>query len=99
MIFFKFDRRIFQYFDWTLLALVLGICAIGIINIYSAVFSLSERQIPLYLKQIQWVLLGLFFMIMVFLIDYRVINEGAYVIYGISVALLVVLFFYGYTAA
>lgn len=97
MIFFKFDRRIFQYFDWTLLALVLGICAIGIINIYSAVFSIGEKQIPLYLKQIQWVLLGSFFMMIIFLVDYRIINEAAYVIYGISVALLVVVLFYGYT--
>jgi rod shape determining protein RodA len=97
MIFLKFDRRIFQYFDWTLLALVLGICAIGIINIYSAGFSIGERQIPLYLKQIQWVLLGSFFMMFIFLVDYRVISEGAYVIYGISVALLVVVLFYGYT--
>jgi len=97
MIFLKFDRRIFQYFDWTLLALVLGICAIGIINIYSAGFSIGERQIPLYLKQIQWVLLGSFFMMLIFLVDYRVISEGAYVIYGISVALLVVVLFYGYT--
>jgi len=97
MIFLKFDRRIFQYFDWTLLALVLGICAIGIINIYSAGFSIGERQIPFYLKQIQWVLLGSFFMMLIFLVDYRVISEGAYVIYGISVALLVVVLFYGYT--
>lgn len=97
MIFLKFDRRIFQYFDWTLLALVLGICTIGIINIYSAGFSIGERQIPLYLKQIQWVLLGSFFMMLIFLVDYRVISEGAYVIYGISVALLVVVLFYGYT--
>jgi rod shape determining protein RodA len=97
MIFFKFDRRIFQYFDWTLLALVLGICAIGIINIYSAVFSTGDRQIPLYLKQVQWVLLGSFFMLIIFLIDYRVINKGAYVIYGISLALLVIVLFYGFT--
>lgn len=97
MIFFKFDRRIFQHFDWTLLLLVLGICAIGIINIYSAVFSLGERQFPLYLKQVQWVLLGMFFMLVIFLIDYRVINEGAYIIYGISVGLLLVVFLYGYT--
>jgi len=97
MVFFKFDRRIFQYFDWTLLVLVLGICAIGIINIYSAVFSVDERQIPLYLKQIQWVLLGSFFMMIVFLIDYRVINAGAYLIYAVSITLLVVVFFYGYT--
>jgi rod shape determining protein RodA len=96
MIFFKFDRRIFLYFDWTLLALVLGICAIGILNIYSAVFSIGERQFPLYLKQVQWVLMGLFFMMIVFLIDYRIINEGAYVIYGISIALLVFVAFFGY---
>lgn len=96
MIFFKFDRRIFQYFDWTLLALVLIICAIGIVNVYSAGFSIAERQIPLYLKQIQWLMIGLFFMTLVFLIDYRVISEGAYIIYGISVALLIVVFLYGF---
>ncbi len=98
MLFFKFDRRIFQYFDWTLLALVLGICAIGVMNIYSAVFSLHDKQIPLYFKQIQWVLIGSSFMMTVFLIDYRVINEGAYIIYGISVALLVAVALFGYTA-
>ncbi|PKN69437.1 MAG: rod shape-determining protein RodA [Deltaproteobacteria bacterium HGW-Deltaproteobacteria-12] len=97
MVFFKFDRRIFQYFDWTLLLLVLCICAVGIINIYSAVFSLGEKQNPLYLKQIQWVAMGAFFMMIVFLIDYRIISDGAYIIYGISVALLVAVFLYGYT--
>jgi rod shape determining protein RodA len=97
MIFFKFDRRIFLHFDWTLLILVLGICAIGILNIYSAVFSTGERQFPLYLKKVQWVLLGLLFMMIVFLIDYRVINESAYIIYGVSIALLVLVFLYGFT--
>jgi rod shape determining protein RodA len=97
MLFFKFDRRIFLYFDWTLLALVLGICAIGILNIYSAVHSSGERQYPLYVKQVQWVLLGLLFMTIIFLIDYRVINEGAYLIYGVSVALLLFVYLYGYT--
>ncbi|HPK53176.1 MAG TPA: rod shape-determining protein RodA, partial [Smithellaceae bacterium] len=46
---------------------------------------------------IQWVLLGSFFMLGVFLIDYRIINAGAYLIYAVSIALLVVVFFYGYT--
>ena len=62
MIFLKFDRRIFQNFDWTLLALVLGICTVGIINIYSAGYSIGDRPFPLYLKQIQWIFLGLAFM-------------------------------------
>jgi rod shape-determining protein RodA len=97
MLFLKFDRRIYQYFDWTLLALVLAICAIGILNIYSAGFSVSERNFPFYLKQIQWILLGLFFMIAAFLIDYRFICQAAYLIYGISIAFLIIVFFYGYT--
>ncbi len=98
MIFFKFDRRIFQHFDWTLLALVLSVCAIGILNIYSTGFSAGEGPFPLYLKQIQWIVLGLIFMMIIFLIDYRVIIQGAYIIYGISIALLVVVCFFGYAA-
>jgi rod shape determining protein RodA len=98
MIFLKFDRRIFHYFDWMLLAFVLSICAIGVLNIYSTGFSSSEGQIPLYLKQIQWIALGLIFMMTIFFIDYRVIIQYAYIIYGISIALLVLVFIFGYAS-
>ena len=98
MIFLKFDRRIFHYFDWMLLAFVLSICAIGVLNIYSTGFSSSEGQIPLYLKQIQWIALGLIFMIIIFFIDYRVIIQYAYIIYGISIVLLVLVFIFGYAS-
>jgi rod shape determining protein RodA len=97
MIFLKFDRRIFQNFDWTLLVLVLSICAIGILNIYSAGYATSEKQFPFYLKQIQWIALGLIIMMVIFFIDYRLIIKGAYVIYGISVVLLALVYIYGYT--
>jgi rod shape determining protein RodA len=95
MIFFKFDRRLFQNFDWTLLTLVLLLCVIGIINIYSAGFSAGETQIPFYLKQIQWIVLGLIVMMLVFFIDYRFIIKGAYIFYGISIALLLLVYIYG----
>ena len=98
MIFLKFDRRIFQYFDWTLLGFVLAICGIGILNIYSTGFSSSQQQIPLYVKQIQWVGLGLVLMLTVFFIDYRVIVEYAYIIYGVAVVLLVVVMLFGYSS-
>ncbi|MGP8153776.1 MAG: rod shape-determining protein RodA, partial [Smithella sp.] len=78
MIFLKFDRRILHYFDWMLLAFVLSICAIGVLNIYSTGFSSNEGQIPLYLKQIQWIALGLILMMIIFFIDYRVIIQYAY---------------------
>jgi rod shape determining protein RodA len=98
MIFLKFDRRIFHHFDWTLLALVLIICVMGILNIYSTGFSAAEGQTPFYLKQLQWVVIGLVFTMAVFFVDYRVIAQYAYVIYGITVALLALVFIFGHSS-
>jgi len=98
MIFLKYDRRIFQNFDWTLFALVMSICAIGIMNIYSTGFSLIDNQSPLYLKQLQWIMFGLFLMMAAFLIDYRAINQAAYIIYAISIAALIFVALFGHTA-
>ena len=41
--------------------------------------------------------MALVFMVIVFLIDYRVISQYAYILYGISLLLLVVVALYGYT--
>ena len=98
MFFFRYDRRIFQNFDWTLFALVMGICAIGVVNIYSTGFGLGENSPQLYLKQIQWIILGQFLLAISFLIDSRVIAQAAYVIYGIFLASLVYVAFFGHMA-
>ena len=95
MIFLKFDRRIFHYFDWMLLAFVLCVCAMGVLNIYSTGFNAAEGQTPFYLKQIQWIVLGLIFMMFLFFVDYRVIIHYAYIIYGLVITLLVLVFFIG----
>lgn len=94
----KFDRQLLTDFDWTLLGLVLSICAIGVLNIYSAGFSLTTvKSSPFYVKQLQWIMIGLCFMVVTFLIDYRVISQYAYVLYGISVLFLLIVSLYGYT--
>jgi rod shape determining protein RodA len=93
----KLDRRLLQNFDWTLLILVMIICGIGLLNIYSTGFSLTDfRQTPLYIKQIQWILVGIVGMVLAFFIDYRFLSRQAYVIYGISIILLLVVFTMGY---
>jgi rod shape determining protein RodA len=95
----KFDRQLLSNFDWPLLILVIVICFVGILNIYSTGFSLTPSgQTALYIKQSQWIILGLIFMFVAFGIDYRIINRYAYVIYGVSIFLLVLVFVYGYTA-
>lgn len=93
----RLDRRLITNFDWVLLSVVLIICGIGLLNIYSAGFSLSDfRQTPLYLKQMQWILIGLIGMTFAFFIDYRFLSRHAYLIYGISVLLLLVVLAFGY---
>jgi rod shape determining protein RodA len=93
----KFDRRLFINFDWTLLLVVLGISLIGLVNIYSSGFNQAYgKQEFLYAKQIQWIVIGLLLMAVAFCIDYRFISRYAYLIYGFSILLLVIVFFYGY---
>ena len=94
----KFDRRLILNFDWVLLFLALGICVLGILNIYSAGYSLTDTRLKfLYLKQLAWIGIGLFFMAMAFLIDYRSITRHAYIIYIISLITLALVFIIGYS--
>ena len=89
----RFDRRLLFHFDWVLLLLVVGICAIALLNMYSAGVSLASANAePIYLKQLLWFIIGLIMMLLCFGIDYRLINEYAYVIYTFTVLLLVALF-------
>ena len=93
----RFDRRLILNFDWTLLVLVLMICAIGVLNIFSASYSFSGAKAnPFYIKQIQWIMIGLFCMSVAFCVDYRLISQYAYILHGIAVCFLLIVFFYGY---
>jgi rod shape determining protein RodA len=93
----KLDRRLLLNFDWTLFILVLIISGIGLLNIYSAGFSLTNlHQTPFYVKQLQWILIGIVGMVFAFFIDYRFFGRHAYILYGISVILLLVVFAAGY---
>ena len=93
----KLDRRLILNFDWTLLGLVTLLSGIGLVNIYSAGFSFTDiRQTPLYIKQIQWILIGFTGLAITFFLDYRFICRHAYVIYGISIVLLLIVFTNGY---
>ena len=94
----KFDRQLLVNFDWTLMLLVLGICTVGILNIYSTGYSLASiKSSPLFVKQIQWIAIGLLFMTIAFFIDYRVVGAYIYIFHGATILLLLLVSFYGYT--
>lgn len=93
----KIDRRLLVNFDWMLLSLILGLCFLGILNIYSAGYSLSDfRQETLYVKQSQWIMFGLILMGIIICVDYHLICRYAYIIYAFSVLLLLIVAIYGY---
>jgi rod shape determining protein RodA len=89
------DRRLFIHFDWTLLGLVLIIASIGILNLYSITSHWEVSGAPVYLKQTFWLLIGLFLMVTIAFIEYRFYSDFAYIIYTVSVFLLLVVLTYG----
>lgn len=91
----QIDRRLFIHFDWTLLGLILIIAGIGILNLYSATATIEVSGTPYYLKQIFWLLIGMFMMVVIAFIEYRYFSDIAYLIYGIALILLIAVLVYG----
>ncbi len=80
----------FRDFDWTLLAMVVGICALGVMEIYSA--TLNTKFAGAHTKQIYWMLAGMGVMFLVSLVNYHTLLDKVPWIYGGAiVSLLAVL--------
>ena len=89
------DRRLFIHFDWTLLGIILIIASIGILNLYGTTAYGEVSGTPAYLKQIFWLLIGLVLMITIAFIEYRFYSDFAYILYTISLVLLLAVLGYG----
>ena len=63
----------FRDFDWVLLVLVLLICALGVVEIYSA--TLGTKFVGVHIKQVYWVLGGVALMFMVSVLNYQALLE------------------------
>ncbi len=92
------DRRLLTNFDWTLFGLTLLIAVIGVINIYSATASFKLAGSPFFLKQAYWIAAGLFLMIVVCSIDYHLLEDISYWVYGLLLLLLMVVMVAGRTS-
>lgn len=77
----------FRDYDWWLFALVLTICGIGLVEIYSATHA--SQFAGMHIKQMRWILLGLVLMFALSRIDYHRILDQSPVLYLIGIAALV----------
>lgn len=89
------DRRLLTNFDWILAGLVLIVCLLGILNIYSATHSYKIVGAAYYTKQFYWMLTGLTISLLVCSVDYHLLEDLSYWLYGFIVLLLVAVLVFG----
>jgi rod shape determining protein RodA len=79
-------ERWFQDLDWPMLLVALAICALGIMQIYSATHGTAWRSA--WMKQVLWLACGLVLMWLLARIDYHTLLTRVPLLYGITVSLL-----------
>jgi rod shape determining protein RodA len=85
-----FERRLYHHVDWALVGAVFALCAIGLMQIYSA----TGGPTRIYFTQIYGILLGTVALLLCLAIDYRTLADKSHFIYiGVILLLLYVLFF------
>ena len=89
------DRRLLTSFDWMLACLVLAICLLGILNIYSATTSYKLVGSPYYLKQFYWMTFGLGIALVLCTVDYHLLEDLSFWLYGFLLLLLIVVLVFG----
>jgi rod shape determining protein RodA len=82
-------------YDWWLLAILAAICALGVLEIYSATHASALSG--MHVKQIKWLLVGFALMFVISRIDYHLILDQAFVLYLIGLAALVAVLLIGHT--
>ncbi len=92
------DNRQFDSFEWRFVAVVCAILAVGVLSIYSVTYVQPGGGLPLYVKQLIWILIGCAAFTIMLLFDYHQISRVSYTLYVIVLALLVVVLITGKTS-
>ena len=82
-------------YDWWLLAILAAICALGVVEIYSATHGSSLAG--MHMKQVRWLAIGFVAMFALSRLDYHLILDQAPMLYLIGVAALVAVLAFGHT--
>ena len=87
------ETKIISNIDWITLALYIILVLLGMVNIYAAVFDEEHKSLfdlsQRYGKQLIWIIASVILIIFVLLFDSRFYSVFAYLIYGITIVLLI----------
>jgi rod shape determining protein RodA len=90
------DRRWATNIPWGMVGIVAGIVLIGLSAVYSATYT-QRGPSPLFYKQLVWISMGFITMLLMLIPDYHTVGRYAYVLYAVSLLLLVLVMFVGRT--
>jgi rod shape determining protein RodA len=95
--FFNQHLRLFKHVDFTLIFLVTGLCILGLLVIYSTTHqeNINEGVMQITRRQLIHILTGLFFCLLVTIIDYHDIVKIAIPLFSLSLIMLVYVIFFG----
>jgi rod shape determining protein RodA len=82
-------------FDWALFLTASALAVVGVINLYSATSVSRAALSDIYIQQVYWLVLGGILAAVVTVIDYRHYERLGYVLYGVGIVLLVLVFILG----
>src|SRR6201997_3160975 len=82
-------------YDWWLLAVMAMICALGVLEIYSATHGSSLAG--MHIKQVRWLVIGFALMFALSRLDYHLILDQAPILYLLGVTALVAVLLVGHT--
>src|SRR5229473_1291860 len=82
-------------YDWWLLAILAAICALGVVEIYSATHGSSLAG--MHMKQVRWLVIGFVLMFALSRLDYHLILDQAPLLYLLGITALVAVLLVGHT--
>jgi rod shape determining protein RodA len=82
-------------YDWWLIAILAAICALGVIEIYSATHG--SALAGMHNKQIRWLVIGFVMMFALSWLDYHLILDHAWLLYLVGLIALVAVLLVGHT--
>ncbi|MDQ1406596.1 MAG: rod shape determining protein RodA, partial [Acidobacteriaceae bacterium] len=82
-------------YDWWLLAILAAICAVGVIEVYSATHGSSLAG--MHLKQVRWLIIGFALMFALSRLDYHLILDQAPILYLIGIVALIAVLAMGHS--
>ena len=90
------DQRRFANLPWGMVALIFVIALIGLATVYSATYT-PKGPSSLYYRQMVWLAIGVVVMLFAIVVDYHTVGRYAYVLYAVSLVLLLLVMAIGKT--